>query len=79
MSSTSGKVVGRTVTEAPVIRPAVTTCHIDGGRRSSSTANAPIISAMASRSAMTNCSTRICAGSNSTGAAARVAPQSGSP
>src|SRR5438034_1163395 len=38
MSSTSGKVVGRTVTEAPVIRPAVTTCHIDGGRRGSTAA-----------------------------------------
>ena len=53
MSSTSGRVVGRTVTEAPVIRPAVTTCHIAGGLRISSTPNAPTISVMASGKAST--------------------------
>jgi hypothetical protein len=78
-SRTSGKVVGRTVTDAPIIRPATATRHTGGDRRSSRTVNDPIIKAIASRSAMMNCSTSIWAGSNSTGAAASVAPQSGSP
>ena len=81
-SRTSGRAVGRTVTETPVIRPAVTTCHVAGGLRNSRTPNAPTISAMASRSAMTNCSTRICAGSNTmqsqpqTNGRAKVLPES---